>query len=103
MPRYAARIDKNQPEIVKALRKAGFTVTPLHAVGGGCPDLLVGKRGKNALIEVKDETTDHYHKTRNLAKCLTEDQHKYHFMWQGSLGVVWTIEEAIAEAERQCG
>ncbi len=103
MPRRAARIDKNQPEIVEALRKAGFTVTPLHAVGGGCPDLLCGKWGKNALLEVKDENSgDHKHKTRNIAKCLTPDQHKYHFHWQGSLGVVWTIEEALAEAERQC-
>ena len=103
MPRRAAKIDKNQPEIVAALRDAGFTVTPLHAVGGGCPDILCGKWGKNALLEIKDETAEHhYKKTRNVAKCLTPDQHKFHFMWQGSLGVVWTPEEAIAEATRQC-
>jgi len=52
--RRAARIDANQPAIIAALRSIGATVQPLHAVGGGCPDLLVGLRGRNILMEVKD-------------------------------------------------
>ena len=52
--RRAAAVDANQSEIVAALRKAGVTVTPLHQVGGGCPDLLCGFRGVNTLLEVKD-------------------------------------------------
>jgi|LakMenEpi03Aug12_release.lakeMendotaPanAssembly.Ray.scaffolds.fasta_scaffold494053_2 hypothetical protein len=39
--RKIARVDANQPEIVKALRKAGFHVTHLHTIGGGVPDLLI--------------------------------------------------------------
>ena len=50
----AAKVDANQPEIVAALRAVGATVQPLHTVGRGCPDLLVGWRGRNHLIEVKD-------------------------------------------------
>lgn len=51
MPR---RVDRNQREIVQTLRELGMSVLCLHAVGKGCPDLLVGFRGKNYLIEVKD-------------------------------------------------
>ena len=44
--RRAARVDRNQAEIVVALRAGGASVQPLHAVGKGVPDLLVGWRGK---------------------------------------------------------
>lgn len=47
------RVDANQPEIVAALEKAGASVVLLSQVGGGVPDLLVGFRGKNYLIELK--------------------------------------------------
>lgn len=43
--RRRAHTDRNQPAIVAALRGIGATVQPLHAVGQGCPDLLVGYRG----------------------------------------------------------
>ena len=49
-----AAVDANQAEIVKALRKVGATVQPLHRVGQGCPDLAVGHGGVNHMIEVKD-------------------------------------------------
>ena len=52
--RRAARIDRNQPDIIKALRYAGATVQPTHTLGKGCPDLLVGFRGENFLLEIKD-------------------------------------------------
>ena len=52
--RRAARIDENQPAIVKALRKIGASVTPLHAVGGGVSDLLVSFRQKWFVLEVKN-------------------------------------------------
>ena len=51
--RRAARTDANQTEIVQALRTAGASVTLLHMVGKGCPDLLVGHNGKTLLIECK--------------------------------------------------
>ena len=39
--RRAARIDRNQSEIVEALRKLGASVQPLHGAHDGIPDLLV--------------------------------------------------------------
>ncbi len=51
--RRAARVDANQSEIVAALRDAGASVTLLHQVGEGCPDLLIGMHGVTGLVECK--------------------------------------------------
>ncbi len=82
------KVDRNQPEIVKALRSMGATVECLHAVGKGCPDLLVGYRGINLLMEVKDGE-----KVASARK-LTLDQEKWHNRWQGQRAVVKNISEA---------
>jgi hypothetical protein len=88
--RRAAKVDVNQTEMVAALRKCGAFVQPLHTVGNGCPDLLVGYAGKTALIEVKDGNKF------NSAQKLTEDQVKWHANWPGgTLAVVNSLEGAI--------
>lgn len=51
--RTRARKDRNEAEIVSALRKLGCTVEPIRSLRGGVPDLLVGKDGKNYLVEIK--------------------------------------------------
>ena len=48
------RTDKNQAEIVRALRSVGATVLDLSMVGGGCPDLVVGIFGKDHKMEIKN-------------------------------------------------
>ena len=87
--RRAAKVDNNQTEIVAALRKIGATVQPLHAVGQGCPDILVGWRGMNTILEIKDG------KKPPSARKLTEDQEKWHAAWRGQVTVVETVEQAI--------
>ena len=82
MPRQAAKIDANQPEIVKALRKAGAIVQSLAAVGKGCPDLLVGYRSINYLLEVKDGSRV------PSERRLTPDQVDWHNSWRGTVRVV---------------
>lgn len=52
--RRAARVDANQVEVVKALRKIGATVTPIHVIGKGVSDLLVSFRQRWLVLEVKD-------------------------------------------------
>lgn len=52
LPRHAAKSDANQPDIVKALRKAGWTVTVLRWP----VDLLCDKHGVVRLLEVKEPT-----------------------------------------------
>lgn len=54
--RFAARRgkqDANAPAIIAALKSVGAIVVNLHAVGGGCPDLLVGFHGLSVLMEIK--------------------------------------------------
>ena len=45
--RRAAKVDANQPAIVKQLRDAGYTV---HLP---CDDILVGRNGVNLWVEIK--------------------------------------------------
>ena len=87
--RTAARIDANQSEIVVALRQIGATVQTLHQVGRGCPDLLVGFRGVNILLEVKDGSKP------PSARKLTPDEYSWHKDWRGQVAVVKSIEDAI--------
>lgn len=88
--RWAAAVDANQSEIVDALRKSGATVEPLHSVGAGCPDLLVGYRGKNWLMEVKDVNKP------PSKKKLNERQVEWHRDWRGQVATVETSGAALA-------
>ena len=88
--RRAAKIDANQPEIVAALRKAGATVALLSRVGDGVPDLVVGYRGRNFLIEVKDLNAPK--KDRELR----DNQAEWHAAWKGQVCKVETAEAALA-------
>ena len=86
----AAKIDRNQPEIVAALRKAGASVQSLAGVGVGCPDLLVGFQGKTALLELKDGE-----KVKSAQK-LTPDQIGWHANWRGgTLATVDGVDAAL--------
>ncbi|MFZ8927411.1 MAG: hypothetical protein ACO3CU_11710 [Candidatus Nanopelagicales bacterium] len=87
--RRAAKVDANQADIVAALRMAGATVQPLHAVGKGCPDLLVGYQRVNYLLEVKDGS-----KVPSAQK-LTEDQVEWHELWRGQAAVVNDVKSAL--------
>lgn len=51
--RKYGRIDRNQNDIVDALRRVGAAVTVLSSVGNGCPDILVGFRGQWYMMEIK--------------------------------------------------
>lgn len=92
MPRTnrPSRVDANQAEIVRALREQGATVTHLHAVGHGVPDLLVGWAGMNYLVEVKDGKGK-----------LTPDETEWHQEWRGQVVVIRSYEEAFQFIERE--
>lgn len=80
--RYAARVDKNQEEIVAALRDAGAYVWII-----GLPvDLLVGYKGHTFLVEVKDGSK----------KRLTKLQEAFFEKWIGGrLERIEGAEEAL--------
>ena len=79
------RVDKNQRDIVAALRDLGASVQCLHVIGRGCPDLLIGFRGVNLLAEVKDG-----------AGTLTDDEKNWHASWRGQIVIVRTVDDALA-------
>jgi hypothetical protein len=81
----AANLDSNHNQIVAALRDVGASVTSLAAVGNGVPDLVIGWRRQNFLIEVK-----------NAKGQLNAFQKAFHSMWNGQVCVVRTPDEALA-------
>ena len=88
--RRAARTDANQTQIVEALRAIGATVRVISQ-GDGIPDLLVGFKGKTALLEVKDGDKP------PSKRVLTPAEQKFFDEWRGgTLAIVNSVDEAIA-------
>lgn len=94
----AAKADRNQPEIVQALRAAGAKVIHLHQLGAGIPDLLISTGshrpsvGKLGLLEIKDG------KRPPSERKLTQDQIAW---WDehkdiGPMAIANSVEEALA-------
>jgi len=86
------RVDSNQVQIVKELRRLGMEVEHLHSVGKGCPDILVGYKGKNVLLEIKKD---------DKAK-LTPDQVLWHHSWKGQVAIVTNVIEAVKAVKEVC-
>jgi hypothetical protein len=85
---HAGRVDANHKAIVEAFRACGWSVTSLAQVGRGCPDLVVGKHGRNLLVEVKPPTGK-----------LTPDEQTWREAWQGQVCIVRTIEDVAQLTE----
>jgi Holliday junction resolvase len=94
--RRAARVDDNHKEISAALRKIGCSVLSLASIGSGCPDLLVGWRGRNMLLEVKDGSKSPSRRE------LTEDERRFMVEWNGSALVVYTVDDALSVVRLHC-
>ena len=113
---YRKRVDRNQPEIVEALREAGASVAHTHAIGQGFPDIVVGVQGltlvgnfsvkrvkqllhavhglrviegATLLLELKDGE-----QSASKQK-LTKDEVEFHDNWKGQLAIVNSAEDAV--------
>lgn len=82
--RRAAATDANQPQIVKDLRKLGYSVETDH------DDILVGHQGKTYWFEVK---------TGPKAK-LKESQKKLLREWKGHYKIIWSTEMILKEINK---
>ena len=89
--RRLSKVDRNQPEIVQDLRTYGASVVSLAAIHGGVPDLLVGYRGVNLLMEVKDGELP------ESKRRLTPKQQEFFVQWGGQRVTVLNSVDAIAE------
>jgi len=84
-----ARVDDNHAEITAALRAVGASVQSLASVGKGCPDLLVGYRGKNYIFEVKDGSKP------ASRQHLNQKQQEWRSRWEGSVHIVRSVQGAL--------
>lgn len=91
MSRRRPHIDENQPEIVAYLEARGATVQSLAGVGRGCLDLLVGYRGVNLVVEVKNP---------DGRDTVEDSQKRWVANWRGQLSFVRTTKEAGALLDR---
>lgn len=95
MRRFSAKVDESQNGIVIALREIGASVEIASAIGQGFPDLIVGYKGQNFLLEVKNPVTS------GRQSKLNDRQIEWHNTWKGSSYVVRTPEEAIQVITQQ--
>ena len=96
MRKYGKR-DRNQPEIVKVLRRIpGVSVMDIASVGNGAPDLVAGYRGENWLFEVKSESG---RKRKNGG--LTPAEHAFAVNWQGQWSCASNVEEILRKIMRK--
>lgn len=89
MPRLAAKVDTNQPMMVMVLRHLGYSVAVTSQLGKGFPDLVVGRRGINVLVEVKDPD-----KPPSKRK-LTADEMEWHDKWKGIVITAQTVDDVV--------
>ena len=92
--------DANHVELVNVLNALGFLVIDLSAVGGGVPDLLVGRRGVISLCEIKNPDG-----TNGAVKAgggFTEQQRNFIDLWNSqarvTVHVVTSLNDVVALA-----
>jgi hypothetical protein len=92
--RRAAKRDANEADIVTALRAVGATVLQIDDTDA--PDLLVGFRGVNYLLEVKRPAGKRGGISADGQR-LSDGQEQWHARWRGFRpAVVTTPEQALA-------
>jgi len=84
------RTDSNHAEIIKALRKIpNLSVFSTHEVGKGFPDIVIGYKGINYLIEIKDG------KKPPSARKLTDAELDFHLSWNGQIDTIKNLDELL--------
>ena len=84
------RTDRNHAEIINALRKIpNLSVFSTHEVGKGFPDIVIGYKGVNYLIEIKDGNKP------PSARKLTDAELQFHSNWKGQIKIVNNFDELL--------
>ncbi len=84
----AARVDANQPEIVKAFRDLGWYVLIISQLKNCC-DIIVSKGGRTIAVEIKDGE-----KPPSQQK-LSSGEIKFRDEWQGEYKLITCIDDVI--------
>lgn len=86
--RRAARVDDNQPEIVKVFRSLGWCVLIISQLKNCC-DIIVSKGGRTIAVEIKDGS-----KVASKQK-LSEGEEKFKKEWQGEYKLINCVDDVI--------
>lgn len=90
--RRAARVDDNQPGIVKELRRLGISVEPGH------DDLIVGYRGMTYWYEIKNPARAKSKKTGKLLESSRKDsQRRLDREFTGHRKTVFSVGEILVD------
>ena len=84
------RSDKNQPEIVAALRAVGAVVQDTHELGKGFPDLVVACHGSGSTFVAE---------IKMPGEGLNEREFEWRSRWPGTYYIWHTIDEALSDFE----
>ena len=84
----AARVDRNQPEIVKVFRSFGWSVLIVSQLKNCC-DIIVSKGGRTVCIEIKDGEKP------PSGQKLTSGELKFQSEWQGEYMIINCVDQVI--------
>lgn len=87
--RRAAKVDANQPDIVRQFRKLGWYVLIISQLKNCC-DIIVSKNGRTIAVEIKDGS-----KPPSQQK-LSDGEIKFKNEWQGEYRLVNCAKDVIA-------
>jgi len=86
--RRAAKVDANQPEIVKTFRDLGWYVLIISQLKNCC-DIMVSKNGRTIAVEIKDGN-----KPPSQQK-LSEGELKFKSQWLGEYALINCVQDVI--------
>lgn len=98
--RRKRKLDANHQAIGDVLQARGASVFSLAGEGKGCPDLLIGWRGRNFLIEVK-RNGDYDKKAGRKRQETRTAQIAWALKWTGQYAIVTSPEDAQAFLDAQ--
>lgn len=89
----AARIDRNQPEVVEAFRRLGFSVLIISQLKDCC-DIFISKgKDKTAAVEIKDGLLP------PSRRRLTSGEREFRYGWKGHYFIVESIDDVMRVAK----
>lgn len=84
--RKFGKIDSNQKAIIQRLREIpSLSVVSIASVGNGIPDIIIGYKNFNYLIELKSSSTSK----------LTEQEIKFVKGWNGNVAVCYNLDQVL--------
>ena len=92
---YARRVDNNQKEIVKDLRKMGYSIEPDH------DDILLGTQGRTFWYELKSAhaTSKKTGQVRESSK--QKSQKRLLLTYKGHYAIVSNLDELLANLKNE--